>query len=714
MSFSLILKLVFFNLFFRTLLASSLDSDDKEIYIVYMGKKSKDDPDKANLHHSSFPFAPESVLYTYNRSFNGFAVKLTKEEADKIASMEGVVSVFPNEMNTPHTTRSWDFMGFSQNVPRVKQVESNVVVGVLDSGIWPESPSFNDQGFGPPPSKWKGTCSAINFTCNRKIIGARSYHIGRPLPLGDVEGPRDTNGHGTHTASTVAGGLVSQASLYGLGLGTARGGVPSARIAVYKVCWRDACSDADILAAFDDAIADGVDIISLSVGRNVTRKYFIDSIAIGSFHAIEKGILTSNSAGNNGPKLKTTASLSPWLLSVAASTIDRKFVTKVQIGNQNSFQVILLIFFILFFSKLYLIFVKTWNSHCLNNSVDVKLVKGKILICEANFDAKHFVTLGGVAGVLMIDTELIDNARSYPVPSAILDENDAIATYRYIYSNPSPTATIFKSTEQRNEPAPVVVSFSSRGPNNITKEIIKPDLSGPGVEILAAWPPVALVGGIHRNTLYNIVSGTSMSCPHITGIAAYVKTFNPTWSPAAIKSALMTTALPMNATLNSDAEFAYGAGHVNPLKAVRPGLVYDANESDYVKFLCGQGYTTNMVRSITNDNSACTASNIGRVWDLNYPSFGLSVSRSQTFNQYFTRILTNVASQASTYRAAISSPQGLTITVNPTVLSFNGIGDRKSFTLTVKGTIKESVVSASLVWFDGVHSVRSPITVTSL
>uniref|UniRef100_A0A9I9EIP0 Cucumisin-like n=1 Tax=Cucumis melo TaxID=3656 RepID=A0A9I9EIP0_CUCME len=239
---------------------------------------------------------------------------------------------------------------------------------------------------------------------------------------------------------------------------------------------------------------------------------------------------------------------------------------------------------------------------------------------------------------------------------------------------------------------------------------MQPDLSGPGVEILAAWPPVALVGGIHRNTLYNIVSGTSMSCPHITGIAAYVKTFNPTWSPAAIKSALMTTALPMNATLNSDAEFAYGAGHVNPLKAVRPGLVYDANESDYVKFLCGQGYTTNMVRSITNDNSACTASNIGRVWDLNYPSFGLSVSRSQTFNQYFTRILTNVASQASTYRAAISSPQGLTITVNPTVLSFNGIGDRKSFTLTVKGTIKESVVSASLVWFDGKERKRENLS----
>ncbi|KAL0539409.1 hypothetical protein IC582_023621 [Cucumis melo] len=169
MSFSLLFNLVFLNLFFSTLLASTLDSDDngRKIYIVYMGKKLKDDPDSANLHHSSFPFAPESVIYTYNRSFNGFAVKLTKEEADKIAGMKGVVSVFPNEINKLHTTRSWDFMGFPQNVRRVKQVGSNIAVGVFDSGIWPESPSFNDKGFDPPPSKWKGTCSAFNFTCNR-------------------------------------------------------------------------------------------------------------------------------------------------------------------------------------------------------------------------------------------------------------------------------------------------------------------------------------------------------------------------------------------------------------------------------------------------------------------------------------------------------------------------------------------------------------------
>lgn len=172
----------------------------------------------------------------------------------------------------------------------------------------------------------------------RKIIGARTYRS-ENLPPGNTQSPRDSEGHGTHTASTVAGGLVSQASLYGLGFGTARGGVPSARIAVYKICWSDGCYDADILAAFDDAIADGVDIISLSVGGSVVKSYFTDSIAIGAFHAMKHGILTSNSAGNEGPEYFTTSNVSPWSLSVAASTIDRKFVSRVQLANGTVYQV---------------------------------------------------------------------------------------------------------------------------------------------------------------------------------------------------------------------------------------------------------------------------------------------------------------------------------------------------------------------------------------
>lgn len=180
-----------------------------------------------------------------------------------------------------------------------------------------------------------------------KIIGARYYRTDGLFDEVDTKSARDSEGHGTHTASTIVGGLVERASLMGLGLGTARGGVPSARIAVYKVCWADGCHDADILAAFDDAIADGVDIISLSLGGSTAKDYFNDSIAIGTFHAMRNGILTSASAGNDGPSSATISNFSPWMLSVAASTIDRKFFTNIQLGNNKIYQVLLLILLLL-------------------------------------------------------------------------------------------------------------------------------------------------------------------------------------------------------------------------------------------------------------------------------------------------------------------------------------------------------------------------------
>ncbi|XP_038891007.1 cucumisin-like [Benincasa hispida] len=723
---SLILNFIFLNLFNCQLVSSShSDNDDRKTYIVYMGRKLED-TSSTPLHHRTMleqvvgsTFAPEHLLYSYKRSFNGFAVKLTKEEAQKIALKEGVVSVFPNGKKHVHTTRSWDFMGFTQSVPHVKQVESNIVVGVLDTGIWPESPSFNDADLDPPPAGWKGECQiSPTFQCNRKIIGARLYRSENFSPE-DIQSPRDSEGHGTHTASTVAGGLVSQASLYGLGFGTARGGVPSARIAVYKICWSDGCYDADILAAFDDAIADGVDIISLSVGGSEPKSYFNDSIAIGAFHAMQHGILTSNSAGNEGPEYFTTSNISPWSLSVAASTMDRKFVSQVQLANGTIYQGVAIHTFDLMGKQHPLIyggdapnkaggFNSSTSRFCDEKSVDPSLVKGKILVCDSLLRASTMESFNnnGVVGIIMQGSRLKDYASSYPLPASYLHNEDIKL---------SSTATIFKSNANLDASAPSVVSFSSRGPNLVTLDILKPDLTAPGVEILAAWSPIAPVSGTARDTrsvLYNIISGTSMSCPHATAIAVYVKTFHPTWSPAAIKSALMTTAFSMNGKVNPQAEFAYGAGHINPLKAINPGLVYNASETDYIKFLCGhEGYTTDMVRHITGDNTACTPTNSGRVWDLNYPSFALSTTPSQSINQFFTRTLTNVEFRTSLYSAMVFAPPSLRITVEPPLLSFNGIGDTKSFKLTVQGTVSQAIVSASLVWTDGVHQVRSPITV---
>ncbi|XP_061974764.1 cucumisin-like [Populus nigra] len=294
------------------------------VYIVYLGDRPKGDFSASALHTSMLEevvvSSSESILYSYQRSFNVFAAKLTNEEMLKISAMEEVVSVFPNERKQPHTTRSWDFMGFSQQVRRVN-TESNIVVGMLDTGIWPESESFSDEGFGPPPKNGRAVAKI-------SLATTRYYRADGVFGKNDIVSPRDTEGHGTHTASTAAENLVTGANMVGLSSGTARGGAPSARIAVNKICWFDGCYDADILAAFDDAIADGVDIISLSVEGFDPREYFNDSIVIGVFHAMKNGVLTSIYASNSGPDPAAITNVLPWFLFVAASTIDRKSVTK--------------------------------------------------------------------------------------------------------------------------------------------------------------------------------------------------------------------------------------------------------------------------------------------------------------------------------------------------------------------------------------------------
>ncbi|KAL7107730.1 hypothetical protein ACP275_06G073400 [Erythranthe tilingii] len=704
-------------------------STDQKVYVVYMGDRPKGEFSATAQHMSMLHAtlgserAKDSWLHSYKRSFNGFVAKLTEEEKNKIASLDGVVSIFPSTKKHLHTTRSWDFMGFPLNVQRAT-TESDVVVGMLDTGIWPESASFNDTGYGPPPSKWKGSCqSSSNFTCNNKIIGAKYYHSEGSISAPDVASPRDTEGHGTHTASTAAGGSVAGANLYGLADGTARGGVPSARIAVYKICWSDGCSDADILAAFDDAIADGVDVISLSVGGFAPSDYFDDPIAIGAFHSMKNGILTSNSGGNSGPDLESIVNVSPWSLSVAASTIDRKFLANVQLGNSKTYEGRAINTFTLKNGTYPLVyggnvpnttggFDGSISRYCYEGSLDAKLVKNTIVLCDEINDGEA-PALAGATGTIMQGEVFNDFAFSFPLPASYLGSTDGGQVYDYINKTRKPTATIFKSVEANETSAPFVVSFSSRGPNAITREILKPDLTAPGVDILAAWSEGTTVTGFPedpRVVPYNIISGTSMSCPHVSGAAAYVKSFNPNWSPSAIKSALMTTASPMSVKTNTDAEFAYGSGQIDPLKAKSPGLVYDIAESDYVKFLCGQGYSSKSLQLVTGDKTTCTAANNTTVYDLNYPSFSVSAAASGgTVTRVFHRTVTNVGSPNSTYKAVVAAAVGLSIQVQPSTLSFKSVLEKQSFAVTVTATVSGAVLSGSLVWDDGTYQVRSPI-----
>ncbi|PKA63134.1 Cucumisin [Apostasia shenzhenica] len=703
----------------------------QKAYIVYLGQRPRNDIDVNSLHSSVLQevigddAASERILHSYSKSFNGFAAMLTEEEAQLLSRLDEVVSAFPSTQRQLSTTRSWDFMGFTTNAPRAA-FESDIIIGMLDTGIWPESKSFDDSGFGPPPTRWKGICeSNNNFTCNNKIIGARYYHLQGNISAGDIPSPRDNNGHGSHTSSTAAGRQVPNASLAGLADGLARGGVPSARIAVYKVCWNnEGCSDVDLLAAFDDAISDGVEIISLSVGSIFSRPYFSDAIAIGAFHAVRNGVLVSCSAGNSGPERLTVANFAPWILTVAASTIDRKFIVETNLGNGEVYQGKAINTFGRAGELIYGGNAPNASSgadssaarFCQAGSLDDKLVKGKVVVCDGLSDGSGSRLAGAVA-VIMPAAGANDYALEFGLPASILSPDDNTRIVQYANKTTYPTANVSKSQGVFDSAAPYVVSFSSRGPNPITSNLLKPDITAPGVDILAAWSPLSTE---EPGVSYNIISGTSMACPHATGTAAYVKSFNPTWSPSAIKSAIMTTAFVMNSTKNREAEFAYGAGHINPIAAVKPGLVYDADATDYIKFLCSQGYTTKNLRLITGDNSSCTAANHGTVFDLNYPSFALSVVNitKPIAQTTFHRTVTNVGAAHSTYRASVSAPAGLKITVEPEELSFEAHLEKKTFALKIEGdagaafsSSKSAMLSAALVWSDGTHRVRSPVVV---
>ncbi|XP_051139659.1 CO(2)-response secreted protease [Andrographis paniculata] len=737
-------------------------SEKDGVYIVYMGASHSADGSPRHDHSQLLSLMKRKknpVKHSYSNGFSGFAVRLSGEEAKSIAQRPGVVSVFPDPVLKLHTTHSWEFLKYQTSVkidssPAYPSGSSSggadTIIGVLDTGIWPESESFDDKDVSEIPTNWKGKCmEGKNFTtknCNKKIIGARYYDDpdSGPFVMGT---PRDEIGHGTHVASTAAGGLVSKASFYGLAEGTAVGGSTGSRIAMYRVCQDTGCLGSAILKAFDDAIGDGVNVLSLSLGSSPGEPNFItDPIAIGAFHAMEKGIIVACSAGNSGPFPSSVVNVAPWILTVAATTIDRDLEAKIMLGGNKTIKGGGINFSGLNKSPNYpLIAGSSAKSNtsdidasdarnCVPGSLDDSKVKGKIVLCENNdgySEKEKYSTLKnqGAVGIIVIDNNLRQVPSKYGTsPIAIVTEDDRDSILSYINSSSDPLATILPTAVVLNyKPAPVVGYFSSRGPVPGIKNLIKPDITAPGVAILAAWPAndndEALPG--KEPPQYNILSGTSMSCPHVSGLAAAIKSQHPTWSPSAIRSAIMTTAIqtnnlhaPITTNMGSIATpYDVGAGEISVSGPLEPGLVYETEVIDYLQFLCNSGYDTAKIKNISQtipSNFACpTNPNSDSISNMNYPSIAIS-NLKQNEIKTVNRTVTNVGEQDSTYTAIVEAPANVHVEVVPSKLQFSNGFNKLTFQVTFKLTAApQESVFGSITWSATKYKVRSPFVVVN-
>ena len=729
---------------------------------------------------------PSAILHRYTVAFNGFSARLTPAEAKKLSATQGVVAVTPDRPLQMDTTRTPAFLGLSTPGGLWSKTDSagrpakgeDVIIGVVDGGIWPENASFSDKVnpatgrpvasnlsgtvvYGPKPARYTGICQpGQGFTvanCNNKLIGAQFFNSGflgsglTPWPT-DYVGPRDEDGHGTHTSSTAGGNENVEAAISGSAVGLMSGIAPRARLAMYRVCYsyvdpafptvvtkKNSCFTSDSVAAIDKAVADGVDVINFSISGTLTN--YLDPVEISFFNAAGAGVFVAASAGNSGPA-NTVAHMSPWLTTVAASTHDRYTVATVTLGNGQTFS-----------GPSYqtsgvpstpLILSQnagtvpyanlsptdqTALSRCYNATdrgslggsssaaLDPAKVAGKMVVCIRGGNvlinkADSVKTAGGVA-MLLQNTPATSNTtvlQPYVVPTVHLTADTSSAVLAYA-ATPGATASFGPGLQIAGVIAPVMADFSSRGPSLANANILKPDISAPGVDVIAAFVPDnstqqsvhdAIVAGAPGTTNATSLQGTSMASPHVAGAGALLTQLHPTWSPAAIKSALMTSTndIKLASGALDPARFGYGAGHLNPTPASDPGLYYDAGPADYIQFLCGIG-------TLASSSDNCQALGAISPWNLNLASL---TAANIPGRLTFTRTVTNAGTASATFNASATVP-GFDVAISPATLTLAG-GASATYNVTLTRTTGpvETWVFGSLVWSDGAHTVRSPIT----
>jgi subtilisin family serine protease len=689
-------------------------------------------------------------VYDYSVGFNGFSAKMTAGKAAQLARTPGVLSISKNEIRQADTVSTPKFLGLDApgglwsmlGGPTKAGGGRDIVIGDIDSGIWPESASFAPLANPTKLKNFSGSCAAAEqwttANCNNKIVSARYYNAGiggdaaiHAAPYVDeVASARDINGHGSHTASTAAGDyntnmVVNGNSLLGSGM------APAARIAVYKALWHTGASasgsTADLVQAIEDAIVDGVDVINYSISGSLSSD--VDPVEVEFMYAAAAGVFVSASAGNSGPGASTVAHNSPWLTTVAAGTHDRAFQATVTLGNGASYTgagigaavpnspIILAADAALSGSdatSARLCYSKTFDPAHPEGFLDPAKVAGKIVVCDrgvnARVDKSAAVREAGGVGVILANVSPNSlNADLHTLPTVHVSDIDGAAIKAYVSGTPNPTGSLSAGKSVAGVEAPGVASFSSRGPALAGQgDVLKPDIMAPGVDVLAAVSPVGNGG---RN--FDFYSGTSMAAPHIAGIAALLRQLHPRWTPMMIKSALMTSASlldnkgnPITTDTGGPAgPFAYGSGQVTPNSAADPGLAYDSGPIDWLRFLCGSG-------QLVAGSTTCRAVGSTDPSDLNTPNIAIGdLAGAQTV----TRTVTNVGTAKATYKVGVTAPAGMTVAVSPSKLTIEP-GHKATYKVTFTRTTAayRSYVTGALTWTDGTHSVRSQLAIRSV
>lgn len=655
------------------------------------------------------------VRYRFTTALNGFAAELDSTQVKELRVTKGVALVEKSSMLKIDTVETPGFLGLAGAWAQAggpDKAGKGIVIGIIDSGIWPENPSFaglpseSNDGSRQPRGFHGGCATGTQWDaadCNSKVISARYFLKGfgqQNVAKSEYLSPRDGSGHGSHTASIAAGNHDVAVRIDGQDFGEASGMAPAARIAAYKVCWAapdpddDGCATADAVAAIDQAVADGVDVINYSVSGAQTahtgpKDMVADSVGLAFLNASASGVVVVASAGNNGPGPGAVGHSSPWVTTVGASNHEvhqgsvvlgdgvsahaGKSFPGAMVSDEevDSRRIVLA-------EDVAVPGVSRDEARiCKIGSLDTTRVQDTIVVCDrgktARVDKSAAVALAGGVGMILVNVAADDvDADFHSVPAVHVDVATGQEIKSYVSEEGDEATARIDPDGVDDAAVPQIAEFSSRGPSLASNgDILKPDIAAPGVSIMAAVAPASNSG-----RLWDLYSGTSMSSPYVAGLAAFIRGVHPDWSPARIKSAMMTAA----DDLRGDAgPFDQGSGQINPEASLDPGLVFDANVADYLAYLAGQGFTYSD-GSPVSDNALAAS-------DLNLPSIAVG---SLVGGATVTRRVTNVSDRTETFNAQIDAIAGVTATVKPSRALTLAPGESARITITFEANQEAS------------------------